>query len=91
MAAFTARGGVEFDIFDTLIEVGGGAITALSVRIQFGIGIKDNKIYKSGYRTIDIGFDSTRLIGSSSYIAERIALGIWKSRNIWKWVYHFDF
>lgn len=41
MAAFTARGGVEFDIFDTLIEVGGGAITALSVRIQFGIGIKD--------------------------------------------------
>ena len=78
MAAFTARGGVEFDIFDTLIEVG-------------GIGIKDGEFYKSGYRTIDIGFDSTRLIGSSSYIAERIALGIWKSRNIWKWVYHFDF
>jgi len=24
VAAFTARGGVEFDIFDTLIEVGGG-------------------------------------------------------------------
>lgn len=31
MAAFTARGGVEFDIFDTLIEVGGGAITALQL------------------------------------------------------------
>ena len=46
---------------------------------------------RSGYRVIDIGIDSTRLIRSSSYIAERIALGIWKSRNIWKWVYHFDF
>jgi RHS repeat-associated protein len=46
---------------------------------------------RSGYRVIDIGIDSTRLIRSSSYIAERIALEIWKSRNIWKWVYHFDF
>ena len=90
MAAFTARGGVEFDIFDTQIEVG-GSVTALSAGIQFGMGIKDGEFYKSGYRTIDIGFDSTRLIGSSSYIAERIALGIWKSRNIWKWIYHFNF
>lgn len=91
MAAFTARGGVEFDIFDTLIEVGGGGYNCFTVRIQFGIGIKDGEFYKSGYRTIDIGFDSTRLIGSLSYIAERIALGIWKSRNIWKWIYHFNF
>ena len=90
MAAFTARGGVEFDIFDTQIEVG-GSVTSLSAGIQFGMGIKDGEFYKSGYRTIDIGFDSTRLIGSSSYIAERIALGIWKSRNIWKWIYHFIF
>ena len=90
MAAFTARGGVEFDIFDTQIEVG-GSVTALSAGIQFGMGIKDGEFYRSGYRTIDIGFDSTRLIGSSSYIAERIALGIWKSRNIWKWIYHFNF
>ena len=46
---------------------------------------------RSGYKVIDIGIDSTRLIRSSSYIVERIVLGIWKSRNIWKWIYHFDF
>ena len=68
-----------------------GGYNCFTVRIQFGIGIKDGEFYKSGYRTIDIGFDSTRLIGSLSYIAERIALGIWKSRNIWKWIYHFNF
>lgn len=41
MAAFTARGGVEFDIFDTLIEVGGGgAITALQLEYNSVLVLK---------------------------------------------------
>ena len=36
----------------------------------------------------------TQLIVSGhvqSYIVERITIAIWKSRNIWKWIYHLDF
>lgn len=40
---------------------------------------------------VDIGLDSVRTVRSSSYIAERITIGIWQSRNTWKWLYHFDF
>jgi len=53
---FTARGGVQFDIFDTQIEVG-GSVTALSAGIQFGIGIKDGEFYyKSGVALL-FGYD----------------------------------
>ncbi len=45
---------------------------------------------RSGYQVVDIGIDSIRTIRSSSYIAERITIGIWKSRNFWKWLYHID-
>ncbi len=55
-AAFTARGGVQFDIFDTQIEVG-GSVTALSAGIQFGIAIKDGEFYyKSGFALL-FGYD----------------------------------
>ncbi|MDY4849359.1 MAG: RHS repeat-associated core domain-containing protein [Bacilli bacterium] len=43
---------------------------------------------RSGYKIIDIGLDTARTIRSSSYIVERITIGIWKTRNIWKWIYH---
>ena len=50
---------------------------------------------RKGYTVIDIGIDIGRvsnqtgkLVRSSSYIAEKILLGIWKYRNIWKLAYH---
>ena len=50
---------------------------------------------RKGYTIIDIGIDISRvssktgrLIRSSSYITERIFLGIWQSRNLWKLTYH---
>ena len=46
---------------------------------------------RSGYKVIDIGIDTVRTTRSSSYIVERITIAIWKSRNIWKWIYHLDF
>lgn len=80
-----------FQAYDKLSRLGKGG------KVLAEIGGKASNIawlygkLRSGYKVIDIGIDSTRLIRSSSYIAERIALGIWKSRNIWKWIYHFDF
>lgn len=49
-----------------------------------------NKL-RSGYKVIDIGIDSVRTARSSSYIVEKIITGIWRTRNVWKWGYHFDF
>lgn len=49
---------------------------------------------QSGYKIVDIGIDigrvskSGKLVRSSSYIAEKIFLGFWKYRNIWKLPYH---
>ena len=50
---------------------------------------------RSGYNIIDIGIDVSRvssktgkLARSSSYIAERIVLTIWDSRNFWKYLFH---
>lgn len=43
---------------------------------------------RSGYKVVDIGIDSMRTARSSSYIIERLTIGIWKSRNVWKWIYH---
>ena len=51
-AVFTARGGVQFEIFDTQIEVG-GSVSALSAGFQFGVGIKDGEFYyKSGFAVL---------------------------------------
>ena len=44
---------------------------------------------RSGYKIIDIGIDIGRIGRSSSYITERIFLGVWQTRNIWKWTYHW--
>ena len=46
---------------------------------------------RSGFTVVDIGIDVCRVAKSSSYIAERIFLGVWKTRNLWKATYHFDF
>jgi RHS repeat-associated protein len=46
---------------------------------------------RSGYRVVDIGIDSTRLIRSSSYFVEKVFVGVWKTRNAWKAVLHYDF
>ena len=55
-AVFTARGGVQFEIFDTQVEIG-GSVSALSAGFQFGIGIKDGEFYfKSGFALI-FGYD----------------------------------
>lgn len=43
---------------------------------------------RTGYNVIDIGIDSVRTARSSSYITEKFIIGIWKTRNIWKWGYH---
>ena len=55
-AVFTARGGVQFEIFDTQIEVG-ASVSALSAGFQFGVGIKDGEFYyKSGFAVL-FGYD----------------------------------
>ena len=43
---------------------------------------------RTGYTIVDIGIDIGRVGRSSSYMTERIFLGIWQSRNIWKSFYH---
>lgn len=43
---------------------------------------------RTGYKIIDIGIDSTRVIRSSSYITEKISLLIWQTINIWKFFFH---
>ena len=56
-AVFTARGGVQFEIFTTQIEVG-GSVSALSAGFQFGVGIKDGEFYyKIGFAVL-FGYDS---------------------------------
>ena len=55
-AVFTARGGVQFEIFDTQIEVG-GSVSALSAGFQFGAGVKDGVFYyESGFAVL-FGYD----------------------------------
>ena len=43
---------------------------------------------RTGYTIVDIGIDIGRVGRSSSYMVERIFLGIWQNRNIWKSFYH---
>ncbi len=44
---------------------------------------------RKGYTVLDIVIDLARKGGrSSSYVMERILLGTWEYRNIWKWLYH---
>ena len=45
---------------------------------------------RQGYTIVDIGIDVGRTVRSSSYLTEKIVLGLWKYRNIWKLLYHFD-
>ena len=45
---------------------------------------------RSGYTVVDIGIDASRIARSSSYIAEKVFLGVWKYRNVWKFSYHYD-
>ena len=55
-AVFTARGGAQFEIFGTQIEIG-GSVSVLSAGFQFGIGFKDGEFYyKSGFALL-FGYD----------------------------------
>lgn len=80
-----------FKAYDRLSDLGKGG------KVLAEIGGKASNVawlygkLRSGYKVVDIGIDTARAIRSSSYIAERITIGIWKSRNIWKWLYHLDF
>ncbi len=55
-SVFTARGGIQFEIFDTQIEVG-GSVSALSAGFQFGIGIKDGEFYYNSGFAVLFGYD----------------------------------
>ena len=55
-AVFTARGGVQFEIFDKQIEVG-GSVSALSANFQFGVGIKDGVLYYNSGFGVLFGYD----------------------------------
>lgn len=82
-----------FNAYDKLKAMGKGG------KVLAEIGGKASNIawlygkVRSGYTIVDIGIDIGRLeLGlkrSSSYIAERIFLFVWQSRNVWKSFYHF--
>ena len=80
-----------FKIYNKISDLGTGG------KILAEIGGKiDNVAWlygklRSGYRVVDIGIDSTRIIRSSSYIVERVTMWLWKNRNLCKWLYHLDF
>ena len=77
-----------FKSYKKLSELGAGG------KILAEIGGKASNItwlygkVRKGYTVVDIGIDMGRATRSSSYITERIFLGIWKYRNIWKLPYH---
>ena len=87
-----------FKAYDRLSDMGKGG----KVLAEFG-GKTSNVVWlygklRSGYKVVDIGIDIGRvsnktgkIVRSSSYIVERIFLGIWESRNFWKWFYHLGF
>ena len=78
-----------FNAYDKLKAMGKGG------KVLAEIGGKASNIawlygkVRSGYTIVDIGIDISRLDRSSSYIAERIFLFVWQSRNVWKSFYHF--
>lgn len=45
---------------------------------------------RSGFKVVDIGIDVSRTVRNSSYCAERLTMAIWKTRNIWKPIYHIE-
>lgn len=87
-----------FKAYDRLSDMGKGG----KVLVKF-CGKASNAAWlygklRSGYKVVDIGIDIGRvsnktgkIVRSSSYIVERIFLGIWESRNFWKWFYHLGF
>ncbi len=80
-----------FKAYDKLSKLGkGGKVLAEICGKTSNVAWLYGKL-RSGYRVVDIGIDSARLARSSSYIAERITIGVWKSRNLWKWIYHLFF
>ena len=55
-AVFTARGGIQFEIFNNQIEVG-ASVNALSAGFQLGIGIKNGEIYFTSGIALLFGYD----------------------------------
>ena len=53
---FTARGGSQFKIFNTQIEIG-GSINAFSAGFKFGIGIENGDIYYTSGISALFGYD----------------------------------
>ena len=80
-----------FKAYDKLSDLGkGGKIIAEICGKGSNLIWLYNKV-KLGYNIVDIGIDIGRLARSSSYITERVFLGVWKFRNVWKFTYHiFD-
>lgn len=79
-----------FKAYNTIKDVGkGGKLCAEVLGKGSNILWLYNKL-RNGYKVVDIGYDSMRLIRSSSYIVEKVALKVWQTRNIWKWIYHLD-
>lgn len=55
-SVITARGGIQFNLFDTEIEIG-GSVNALSAGVQFGIGIKNGEFYYTRGIAVLFGYD----------------------------------
>lgn len=53
---FSAKGGIQFELFGKQIEVG-GSINALSAKFQLGAGVRDGKFYFKHGASQLIGFD----------------------------------
>ena len=78
-----------FKYYDKLSDLGkGGKVLAELGGKASNVAWLYGKL-KSGYKIIDIGVDIGRISRSSSYIVERLFILLWKSRNIWKGIYHF--
>ena len=79
-----------FSAYQKLSNMGKGG------RVLAEIGGKASNIawlygkLRRGYTVIDIGIDVGRTVRSSSYLTEKIVLGLWKYRNAWKITYHLD-
>lgn len=77
-----------FQAYDKLSRLGKGR------KVLAEIGEKASNIawiygkLRSGYTVIDIGLKTIHSSKGLWYGTERIVLGLWKTRNIWKLLYH---
>lgn len=79
-----------FKAYNTLSDLGKGGKVLAEIGGKISNATWLYEKLRDGYRVIDIGIDSMRTVRSSSYCMEKIILGVWESRNVWKWFYHID-